>query len=183
MTRSLGQIASGHVLDVRKELHLRPDAELNTSRVAGTGKVTLKDGTHRRVEILDGTSSPSFSVWQAGTLYTKSKLLPNYTDNPSPSGCSVGEPAHFWQGVYANAYHFPDGTQQTTAAAPSSLTQTHENNQIATASWTENPIFTDATKHYKVILRNVRSQGLGRLDLNFYSSTGNIIAGEFSAVN
>ena len=185
MATSLGKIARAEIVDVSTQLYFGTTAQTNTLPVAGAGKVTLKDSSNndRRLEVLDSTDTPSFAVWQRGTLYTKDSILPNYADNPTPAECTLGEPNFFWQGVYANAYNFPDGTQQTTAAAPSSLTQTHENSQAPTITWTENPVFTETTKHYKVILRNVRSQGTGQLDLNFYSAAGNIIAGEFFAVD
>ena len=71
MATSLGKIARAEIVDVSTQLYFGTTAQTNTLPVAGAGKVTLNDSGNndRRIELLDNTDTPSFAVWQRGTLY------------------------------------------------------------------------------------------------------------------
>lgn len=181
MARSLGRHGRVEVLDILDKLRFEDDAEVADLPIASTGKITLKDAntSAKRIEVTqDGSSEGRFVVMNDGDVYSKGKLNPSFVDNNNPNNCTVGNPGQLWRGVYSTVYHFSDGSQQTSAALPSAQTVVYENSQTPVASWTENPILTDATKHYKIILRNVRIAATGTLEMNFYSGTGNIINGD-----
>ncbi len=181
MARSLGKYARVEVLDILGRLRFEDDAEVDGLPISSVGSITLKDaGTNdKRIEVTqDGSSTGTFVVRNAGTVYSKDSINPSFVDNPTPSNCTLGNAGQLWQGVYSTSYNFPDGSQQTSAALPSAQTVVYENTSPSVPSWTENPVLTDPTKHYKIILRNVRIAATGTLEMNFYSSSGNIINGD-----
>ena len=87
--------------------------------VAPTGSIELRDaGTNdKRIEVTqDGSNAGTFVVRNEGTVYSKSSINPSFQNNATPAACTLGLSSQQWQGVYSTAYHFPDGTIQTTAA-------------------------------------------------------------------
>ena len=67
----LDRLRQQRFVNVSTQLHFGSHAQTNTLPVAGAGKLTLNDsaGINRRIELLDNTDTPSFAVWQRGTLY------------------------------------------------------------------------------------------------------------------
>ena len=119
MTRSLGRLAKVGELDIATRLRLENDAICMGLPVAPTGSIELRDaGTNdKRIEVTqDGSNSGTFVVRNEGTVYSKSSINPSFQNNATPAACTLGLSSQQWQGVYSTAYHFPDGTTQTTAA-------------------------------------------------------------------